>query len=149
MHPSCCYNSMPCSNPLLGATSHGIVFMAPHLRAQGIAPLCQASDIPSESASLLLHLYALSKSIFVLQQAIALGPWLTKPPHCTRLCVLVPPCLCHRSLMRLRCCPMLRVEGLIADHFLQKTWIPQESMWLTSSYKKISHVSILVTILGI
>ena len=45
MHLSCCYcGSLPCPNPLLDtAMSHDIVLMTPHLLAQGIAPLCQAS----------------------------------------------------------------------------------------------------------
>ena len=154
LHPSCIYyNSLPCPCPLLDAvTSHSIVPMTPHLRAQGIAPLCQASSIPSESASLLLHCYASSKSILVLQQAKTFHPWLTKLSYCTRHCTLVPPCLCHRLLMRLRCCPMkpwcpmLHVEGLTVDLFLWKTWTRQTSMWLTFSYKKISQVSILVTV---
>lgn len=80
-----------------------------------------------------MHRYASSKLILVLQQAMALSPWLTKISPCTKHCTLVSPCHCHRSLMGPRCfligprcflmglrcfpirpwCHMLRVKGLI------------------------------------
>lgn len=121
MHLSCCcYSSMPCSSPLLSAaTSHVIASMTPHLREQGTASLCQASHTMSESALLLLHLHASSKSILLLQQAMALCPWFTKLPHCMRHYALMPPCLGHRPLMGPIChtmrpwCHMLRVKALI------------------------------------
>ena len=74
MHPSCCcYGSMPYPSPLLVvATGHENAFMTPHLRAQGIMPLCQALSIVFELASLLLHHHASSKSILVLQWIMAL-----------------------------------------------------------------------------
>lgn len=97
MHRSCCcYNSMCCPSPFLVATtSHGIVPMTSHFYAQ-CAPLCQASGLPFESASLLLHHYALSKSILVLQQVMALHLSLTMLSHCIRYCTLVPPCIGYR-----------------------------------------------------
>ena len=81
------------AKPSLGAaTSHGIPPMTPHLCAQGIVPLCQALGIPSRLTSLLLHQYASSKSLSVLQHDMALCPWVTKSSPCTKHCALVPPC---------------------------------------------------------
>ncbi|RVW78000.1 hypothetical protein CK203_044875 [Vitis vinifera] len=54
--------------------------------------------IPFEVASLLLHRYALSKSILVLQQAMALHLSLTMLSHCIRYYTLVPPCIGYRPL---------------------------------------------------
>ena len=65
MHSSCCcYGSVPCPSPLLGAAMcHSITPMT-LFHAQGIAPLCQALSIISKSASLLLHHYSLLKPSF-------------------------------------------------------------------------------------
>ena len=66
------------------ATSLDVVLKTLYLHKKGIAPLYQALGIPSQLASLLLHCYTSSKSILILQAAMALGSWLTKSPHCIR-----------------------------------------------------------------
>ena len=76
--------------PLIDVTtSHGIALMTSHPHAKGIVSLCQPLDIFFELASLILHRYALSKSILVLQRAMALCSWITKTPLCTRHYALV------------------------------------------------------------
>lgn len=47
LHPSCCcYGTLPCPSPLLGATTnHDIARMIPHLHTQGIVPLCQVVSL--------------------------------------------------------------------------------------------------------
>ena len=78
LHPSCCcYGTLPCPSPLLGATTnHDIARMIPHLHTQGNTPSCQAPSIVFKSTSL-------------ISMHKVLCPC-AKSSHCTRHCTLVP-----------------------------------------------------------
>ena len=101
LHPSCCcYDSISCLSSILSATTcHDIVLVTLH--AQGIAPLCIASEL-----ALLLRIDMPIYVFLSVALAMTFHPWLTKSSSFTRRCVLVPLCCCHRLLMKLRYCPM-------------------------------------------